>query len=97
MLRPDIVWFGEFLPPEPLGRIDEFLRTAPGVDMTLCIGTTAMFGYIQAWALGTQASGAMLVEVNPEETALSGHADVCLRGPSGEILPRLMEAAFPGN
>jgi NAD-dependent protein deacetylase/lipoamidase len=97
MLRPDIVWFGEFLPPEPLGRIDEFLRGAPAVDVTLCIGTTAMFGYIQAWALGTQATGAMLVEVNPEETPLSAHADVCLRGPSGEVLPRLMEMTFPGE
>ncbi|MBN1477191.1 NAD-dependent deacylase [Candidatus Sumerlaeota bacterium] len=97
MLRPDVVWFGEYLPPEPLGRIDEFLRTSPGVDVTLCIGTTAMFGYIQAWALGTQAGGAMLVEINPDVTPLSAHADVCLRGPSGELLPRLMEMAFPSE
>lgn len=96
MLRPAVVWFGEMLPEAPLRRIDAFLHAAPPVDVALAVGTTALFAYIQRWALLCQAQGALLVEVNPEETALSPHADLCLRGPSGEILPRLVgEPAAP--
>jgi NAD-dependent deacetylase len=95
-LRPAVVWFGEMLPMAPLERIDVFLRTAPLTDLTLVVGTTAMFGYIQSWALGTQAAGTTLVEINPDETILSPHVDLCLRGPSGEVLPRLAEAAGMG-
>jgi NAD-dependent deacetylase len=96
MLRPAVVWFGEMLPTEPLERIAAFLSDAPPVDVTLLIGTTALFGYIQSWALGTQGQGALIVEVNPESTVLSDSADVCLRGPSGEVLPRLLGEADLG-
>jgi hypothetical protein len=47
------------------------------------IGTTAVFGYVQAFAM----SGSMMVEVNLESTVLSDTADVSLFGPAGEILP----------
>lgn len=89
MLRPDIVWFGEMLPAEPLAAIDAFLG-AGAVDLALVIGTSALFGYIAHWAGEAQAAGALLVEINPEETPLSGRCDIHLRGPSGEILPRLL-------
>ena len=36
--------------------------------------------------------GIPLIEVDPEPTAISDLATVILRGPSGEVLPRLVEA-----
>jgi NAD-dependent SIR2 family protein deacetylase len=36
-------------------------------------------------------AGAAIVEVNPNATALSSDADHLLRGPSGEILPAIVE------
>lgn len=90
MLRPAVVWFGEMLPMEPLERIEEFLQLNPPVDVALVIGTTAMFQYIQSWALRCKYAGALTVEINPEPTILSSEVDCVLQGPSGEILSLLM-------
>jgi NAD-dependent deacetylase len=35
--------------------------------------------------------GAPLIEINPEDTALSPLADIVIRAPSGIALPRLVE------
>lgn len=86
-LRPAVVWFGEMLPPGPLDRVRGFVDG--GVDVALVIGTEASFGYIQGLARAAQLAGALLVEVNPSRTALSGLVDVRLEGPAGEVLPRL--------
>jgi NAD-dependent deacetylase len=40
-------------------------------------------------------NGAVLVEVNPDETPLTRFADFALHGPAGEVLPALLEAAWP--
>jgi NAD-dependent deacetylase len=88
LLRPAVVWFGEMLPPAPIGRIEEFLQG--GVDLALVIGTEATFGYIQAFALAARRAGALLVEVNPGHTPLSDAADVRLVGPAGTVLPDLL-------
>jgi NAD-dependent deacetylase len=36
--------------------------------------------------------GARIIEINTEATPLSGEADLCLKGPSGEILPQIIES-----
>jgi len=59
------------------------------LNLALVVGTEAVFGYIQAWALRARRAGALLVEVNPSETPLSAVADVRLSGKAGEILPEL--------
>lgn len=87
--RPAVVWFGEMLPSEPIHRVETFLRG--GVDVALVIGTEASFGYIQGFARAARQAGALLVEVNPSETVLSGAVDVRLAGPAGEILPALTD------
>jgi NAD-dependent deacetylase len=37
-------------------------------------------------------SGAFVADVNPERDELAGVADVFLKGPGGEVLPRLVAA-----
>src|ERR1019366_4816848 len=49
-LRPDVVWFGESLPPREVERVETFF--ACGLcELVLVIGTTALFGYIVQWAV----------------------------------------------
>jgi NAD-dependent deacetylase len=37
-----------------------------------------------------KSAGARVVEINPEQTPLSTHVDLSLRGAAGEMLPRLI-------
>ena len=96
-LRPAVVWFGETLPVDALSEIDAYFNEGP-IDVALVIGTYSTFGYIQGWAFEAKRSGALLVEVNPDETVLSAGADVSLRGEAGGILEvvktRLSERRF---
>ena len=42
-----------------------------------------------------RACGAVIVEINPNATPLSGDADYVLHGPAAAILPALLTAAWP--
>ena len=89
LLRPGVVWFGERLDAAVLRRVDEFIG-AGECGLTLVVGTTATFQYIIDWALQARGRSGMLVEINPEETALSEAADVVYRGRAAEVLPNLL-------
>ena len=90
LLRPGVVWFGELLPEDAVLRIEQYL--APGdIDLVLIAGTSALFPYIARWGLLPERWGALVVEINPEPTPLSNEVHLSLRGPSGEILPRLCD------
>jgi len=83
--RPDVVWFGEQLPQEAIERAHAATVSA---DLFFSIGTsTQVFPAAQLPYVAAD-SGAFVVEVNPEETPFTRHADLSVRGPSGEWLPR---------
>jgi len=88
-LRPDVVWFGEMLPYEALEAASEAAR---GSDAFLSVGTSSLVYPAAALPFEALESGATLVEINPEETPLTPHADYSVRGPAGEILPLLVGA-----
>lgn len=94
MLRPDVVWFGEALPVEA---VEAAQFAVAGCDLFLSIGTSAVAypaaGYVQAAA----AMGAKTVEINAEETPISGMVDWTIRGKAGEVLPRVVEGAWGGE
>ena len=87
LMRPDIVWFGEALPPDVW---EAAYRAASGCEVFLTVGTSAVVypaaGLIEIAA----ASGARTVEVNPERTAVSNTVDFALCGNAGDVLPRLI-------
>jgi len=88
--RPDIVWFGEPLPAEIWSRAASAARRA---DVVLVVGTS---GVVEpAASLGTRIPrpDAFVIEVNPEETAITARADAVLRGAAASVLPRLVETA----
>lgn len=84
--RPDIVWFGESLPGEVLETASRAARVA---EVLLVVGTSAVV-YPAAGLVEIAASaGATIIEVNPQASALAHLADIVLRGPAGELLPRV--------
>jgi len=83
------VWFGEPLPTEAFEAASEAARVC---DLFLSVGTSSLVYPAAGLPFEALENGAVLVEVNPDETPLSAHADHVLRGPAGEMLPRLVSA-----
>jgi NAD-dependent deacetylase len=86
-LRPDVVWFGEMLPPAALESASEASR---GSDVFLSVGTSSLVYPAAALPFTALENGATLVEVNPGETPLTSRVDYVLRGPAGDVLLRLI-------
>jgi NAD-dependent deacetylase len=79
------VWFGE-----PLGEVwAEAEHAAREAGVLLVIGTSAVVYPAASLAPIARSAGARVIEINPEQTPLSSHVDLSLRGPAGEILPLL--------
>jgi NAD-dependent deacetylase len=93
MLRPDVVWFGEMLPPEAIQAAE---LASESCDVFLSIGTSAVVYPAAALPLNALRAGAVVVEVNPNGTALTAQATCCLSGPSGRVMPALLKRAWPG-
>lgn len=90
-LRPDVVWFGEMLPSEAL---EEAYGAARGCDLFFSVGTSGLVQPAASLAFEALRQGAVIVEVNPSETPLTGHVDYALRGRAGEVLPALVKSAY---
>jgi NAD-dependent deacetylase len=87
--RPGVVWFGEALPSDVLAHAFE---AASRADVFLVVGTSALVHPAASLPEVAGEEGALVVEVNPELTPLSGLVDLRLAGPSASILPRILDA-----
>ena len=87
-----MVWFGEALDSRVL---EEAFESARGASVCLVAGTSALVQPAASVPLATLEGGGSIVEINPTVTPLTSMADVSLRGPSGEILPLLVEGLVP--
>lgn len=85
-LRPDVVLFGEML---PAGAFETAERKARECDLFLVVGTSALVYPAAGLASIAKRGGAFLVEINPEETPMSGFCDVTIREAAGKVLPLL--------
>ena len=92
LLRPDVVWFGEALPPEAL---DAAIAAAETADVFLTVGTSGLVQPAASLPLVALDHGAIVVEINPQSTPLTPRMSYSLRGPSGVVLPALLAAAWP--
>jgi NAD-dependent deacetylase len=84
MLRPDVVLFGEMLPAGAFEKAEEKARKC---DLFFVVGTSALVYPAAGLAEIAKRAGAFLVEINPEETPMTGFCDETIRGRAGEILP----------
>ena len=91
-LRPDVVWFGEMLSMEAIA---EAVNAAQRSDVFLSVGTSCLVEPAASLPFEAVRRGAVVVEINPETTPLSRYATHVLRGRAGDVLPRLVDAAWP--
>lgn len=91
MLRPDVVWFGESLPPDQL---EKAVKATRACDLYFSIGTSGVVQPAASLARAAKSIGAILVEINAEPTPLTPAVDFFFEGKSGEILPALAQAAW---
>jgi NAD-dependent deacetylase len=87
LLRPAVVWFGETLDPAVL---DAAFAAAESADACLVVGTSAVVHPAAGVAMAAARRGAALVEVNAEDTPLSGLARWSFRAKAGVLVPRLL-------
>lgn len=89
LLRPDVVWFGEMLPE---GAMERSAEAAAQADVFLSVGTSAVVYPAAGLPLVAKEHGAYVAEVNVERSAIADALDEVVLGPSGEVLPALVEA-----
>lgn len=89
LLRPDVVWFGETLPPEALSQA---IEAANRCQVFFSIGTSGLVQPAASLALAARRRGAVIVEINLEPTPLTPQVDFFLPGKTGEILPALLQS-----
>lgn len=88
VMKNDVVMFGE---PIPKDALDEAYRETLRSDLFLTIGTSAVVYPAADFPILAKRRGSPLIEINPEETALTEIADIVVRAPAGEALPALVE------
>jgi NAD-dependent deacetylase len=86
--RPGVVWFGEMLPREESDAAVEMLSRC---EVLIVAGTSAVVAPASGYAALAKRHGARVIEVNPDETPVSGICDATIRGKSGEVLPELFK------
>lgn len=94
LMRPDVVWFGEFLDPAIWNRC---LEAAANCDVALVVGTSGMVAPASDLPELAASQGAAIIEVNPERTGLSQWADLWLQGSAARVLPALVPSARPAG
>ncbi len=87
--RPDIVWFGEALPPLVWQRA---VAAAERADVMLVVGTSGLVNPAAMLATHVPREDAFIVEVNPDETAITSYADGHVPDTAARALPQLLEA-----
>lgn len=87
LVRPDVVWFGEALPEDALGRATEAAALA---DVYLSVGTSAVVYPAAGLPQIARQSGAYVAEVNPEPSDIAWRLSEHVAGRAGEVLPALV-------
>lgn len=89
LVRHDIVLFGERL---PAGAFDESIDALLEADLCLVVGTSGIVQPAGALPDIARGHGVTVVEINPNETALSWGVDHVWRETAGRALPALVAA-----
>jgi len=88
ILRPDAVFFGEMIPPAALWRSQE---VAARCDVMLVVGTSAVVQPAASMPVIAKESGAVVIEINPEPTDLTGRvSDYLIPGKAADVMNRIV-------
>ncbi|MBG0776828.1 MAG: NAD-dependent deacylase [Desulfovibrionaceae bacterium] len=89
VIRPDIVFFGEMIPPHALSASRELASQA---DLCVIVGTSGEVAPANTLAHAVAASGGRVVEINLGATAYGSLADVRIDARCEEVLPAIRNA-----
>jgi len=87
ILRPDVVWFGEPLPQDVWG---DAMTHSSLCDVMVVAGTSLSVSPANLLPIYAKQNGALMIEVNPEETLMSASMDLSVRSTSAKALPELV-------
>ncbi len=89
ILKPDVIFFGEAIPPDALNRSFQLASMAQAL---MVVGTSAVVSPANTIPSIAKENGAKIIEINKESTHLTHTVtDVFLQGSAGEIIPALVE------
>lgn len=94
VLKPDVVYFGEQLPDDALGRA---VAAATDAHTFVAVGTTLTVHPVAGLVPLAVDAGARLVVLNAEPTAYDHLADEVVRDPIEESLPALVRDLLAGR
>lgn len=86
LLRPDIVWFGEMLPPGALERAAAEIETA---DLLLVIGTS---GVVYPAAGLVELSRGLSIEINPAASGVTSVCTFAIPATAAAVTPAIVDA-----
>jgi NAD-dependent protein deacetylase/lipoamidase len=89
IVKPDVVFFGELLPPEAIDRAYELAR---GAALMLVVGSALEVYPIAGLPEETLAAGGKLAIVNRGPTPYDARANLRIDGSAGEVLPAVLAA-----
>jgi NAD-dependent deacetylase len=90
ILKPDVVFFGEAIPPEAMTRS---YQLASSCQALLIIGTSAVVSPFNVLPRQAKQIGATIIEINLERTVLTDHiTDILLQGKATEMVSKLVSA-----
>jgi len=87
ILRPDVVWFGEPLPQDVWG---DAMTHSSLCDVMIVAGTSLSVSPANLLPIYAKQNGALMIEVNPEETLMSANMDLSIRSTSAKTLPEFV-------
>lgn len=87
MMRPYVIFFGEFLHSEPLKQAEKAINKA---DLLMIIGTSGVVAPASDMVEQAKKAGALLIEINPKPSAITSLVDLWIPKSCGEALPELV-------
>ena len=92
ILKPDVIFFGELLPPAAIDRAYELARRA---RLLLVVGSALEVYPVAGLPLETLGTGGELAIVNRGPTGFDAKASLRIDGSAGEVLPQLVDVLRP--
>jgi NAD-dependent deacetylase len=92
ILKPDVVFFGELLPPAAIDRAYELARRA---RLLLVVGSALEVYPVAGLPLETVGTGGEVAIVNRGPTGFDAHASLKIDDSAGEVLPQVVERLRP--
>ncbi len=91
-LRPDITWFADSVNAAVFTQAQRLITQA---ELFVAVGTSGIVYPAAGMVPAAARSGARMIEINPEQTEMSGMFAECVREAAGVALPRMF--VFQGS